>query len=157
VRIGRLPPPLKPAKRAPINAQEEKALREERALAKRTAQATRIAGTRESVLDYKLGLRSGGGASAQAGVRRVPVSDKAWTNLVEERIEAARRAGKFASVAGRHKPLVRSVDEHNPFITRDEFLLNRLVQRQGAAPPWVEIQTGVPGFLRYLNGVQTDR
>lgn len=156
VRVGRLPPSPKLFKRAPLNAQEEKALREERALAKRTAQATRIVGTRESVLDYKLGLRPGGqqqpgaenaGPTTQ-GVRRVPVSDKAWMNLVEERIEAARRAGKFTSLSGRHKPLERSVDEHNPFITRDEFLLNRLVQRQGAAPPWVEIQTELDSAVR---------
>lgn len=33
-------------------------------------------------------------------------------------------------------------EERNPFIAREEFLLNRIVQRQGAAPPWIEIQQG---------------
>ena len=33
-------------------------------------------------------------------------------------------------------------EEKNPFIAREEFLMNRIVQRNGAAPPWVEIQGG---------------
>ena len=32
--------------------------------------------------------------------------------------------------------------ERNPFIAREEFLMNRIVQRNGAAPPWVELQAG---------------
>jgi DnaJ homolog subfamily C member 28 len=147
VRVGHFSAPRPSSTRVPTNPQDEKALRAERAAAKRTASAVRLTSARESTLDYKLGTRkperrgplgSGGGG---------PVSMKAWTNLVEERIEAARRAGKFASLPGRHKPLERSTEEHNPFIARDEFLLNRLVQRQGAAPPWVEIQAGVPVFI----------
>lgn len=35
-----------------------------------------------------------------------------------------------------------SNDEKNPFIGREEFLMNRIVQRNGAAPPWVELQAG---------------
>lgn len=35
-----------------------------------------------------------------------------------------------------------SNDEKNPFIEREEFLMNRIVQRNGAAPPWVELQAG---------------
>lgn len=40
------------------------------------------------------------------------------------------------------KPLARAQEELNPFIGRDEYLMNRIVQRNGAAPPWVEVQTG---------------
>jgi len=43
-------------------------------------------------------------------------------------------------IKGRGKPLERGNDEHSPFVAREEFLINRIVQRQGAAPPWVEIQ-----------------
>jgi DnaJ family protein C protein 28 len=60
-------------------------------------------------------------------------------------MQKAVRDGKFATVAGRGAPIARSADEGNPFIAREEFLLNRMVQRQGAAPPWVELQRG--GFL----------
>ncbi|KAH9071616.1 hypothetical protein EDB83DRAFT_2575046, partial [Lactarius deliciosus] len=52
----------------------------------------------------------------------------------------SRREGLFRSIRGRGRPLEWNSEEHNPFIARDEFLLNRIVQRQGAAPPWVEVQ-----------------
>jgi hypothetical protein len=90
---------------------------------------------------------------------------KGWAGLVEERIEVrrilgdssqfpylspthpslsptqrARLEGHFRAIKGRGKPLERSSEEHNPFIAREEFLMNRIVQRQGAAPQWVEVQ-----------------
>ena len=37
---------------------------------------------------------------------------------------------------------MRHIDESNPFIAREEFFMNRIVQRNGAAPPWVEVQGG---------------
>lgn len=46
------------------------------------------------------------------------------------------------NVKGRGQPLMRSIEETNPFIAREEFLMNRIVQRNGAAPPWVEVQGG---------------
>jgi len=42
--------------------------------------------------------------------------------------------------------MVVSDAERNPFIAREEFLMNRMVQRNGAAPPWVELQAGKLGF-----------
>jgi DnaJ homolog subfamily C member 28 len=51
-------------------------------------------------------------------------------------------AGHFKHVKGRGQPLVRETNEGNPFIAREEFLMNRIVQRNGAAPPWVELQAG---------------
>lgn len=56
--------------------------------------------------------------------------------------QRAREAGLFNKVAGRGKPMARHIDEGNPFIGREEFLMNRIVQRNGAAPPWVEAQGG---------------
>lgn len=38
--------------------------------------------------------------------------------------------------------MIASTDESNPFIAREEFLMNRIVQRNGAVPPWVEVQGG---------------
>lgn len=45
-------------------------------------------------------------------------------------------------VKGRGQPIARLSEERNPFIAREEFLMNRIVQRNGAAPPWVEVQLG---------------
>jgi len=57
-------------------------------------------------------------------------------------MQKARLSGAFKNVKGRGKPLVRSADESNPFIAREEFLMNRIVQRNGATPPWVDVQGG---------------
>ena len=59
----------------------------------------------------------------------------------------ARAQGRFDDVKGRGKPIVTSNDEKNPFIGREEFLMNRIVQRNGAAPPWVELRAGEPELL----------
>jgi hypothetical protein len=55
-------------------------------------------------------------------------------------MQRARREGQFLTIKGRGKPIERGTEDHNPFTAREEFLMNRIVQRQGAAPPWVEIQ-----------------
>ena len=69
-------------------------------------------------------------------------------------IQRARSKGVFNGVKGRGKPLVRMQEESNPFIAREEFLMNRIVQRNGAAPPWVEVQAGKnPRLLLFV--VQT--
>lgn len=57
-------------------------------------------------------------------------------------LQRARNEGQFRILKGRGKPLVRESEASNPFIDREEFLMNRIVQRQGAAPPWVEFQGG---------------
>ena len=58
--------------------------------------------------------------------------------------------GQFRDLKGMGKPLERVVEERNPFIAREEFLMNRIVQRNQAAPPWVELQGGkspIPFFV----------
>ncbi|PPQ89803.1 hypothetical protein CVT25_007408 [Psilocybe cyanescens] len=134
---------------------DEKARRLERVKIKRTQQATKLSEARESTLDYRLGIRNTSGSRAG---RLNPTSLKGWNSLVEDKIEVhsfiatvlrvtsnlplqkARKAGVFNSVQGRGKPLARSPAEFNPFIAREEFLMNRIVQKNGAAPPWVELQ-----------------
>ncbi|KAH9482233.1 hypothetical protein JR316_0004331 [Psilocybe cubensis] len=116
---------------------DDKARRLEREKIKRTRQATKLSEARESTLDYKLGIKTTG--APRAG-RINPISLKGWNSLVEDKIEKARKAGVFNTVQGRGKPLARSAAEFNPFIAREEFLMNRVVQKNGAAPPWVELQ-----------------
>ncbi|KAJ2915602.1 hypothetical protein MD484_g4799, partial [Candolleomyces efflorescens] len=109
----------------------------ERENVKRNLTAGRLGQARDATLDYRLGVKGGG--SGGSGV--------------EDRIEKARKAGAFATVKGRGQPLARSTDEHNPFIAREEFLMNRIVQRNGAAPPWVELQTELDTAVNAFRGV----
>ncbi|KAJ7641351.1 hypothetical protein FB45DRAFT_899997 [Roridomyces roridus] len=95
----------------------------------------RLSRARESTLDYRLGL-----GNKRSGSRVNPVNMKGWTNLIEDKIEQARRAGMFVTVKGRGKPIVRTAEESNPFIGREDFLMNRIIKRNGAAPPWVQLQ-----------------
>ncbi|KAI7905614.1 uncharacterized protein BX663DRAFT_500346, partial [Cokeromyces recurvatus] len=63
--------------------------------------------------------------------------------LSDERIRAARARGEFDDLPGRGKPLPEDPLMHNPFIDRTEYFLNRIVQRNGAAPPWIIMQQEV--------------
>ena len=63
-------------------------------------------------------------------------------NPIDILMQQARNEGHFRTIKGRGKPLSRDTEHSNPFIAREEFLMNRIVQRQGAAPPWVEYQAG---------------
>ncbi|KAI0775873.1 hypothetical protein BD413DRAFT_610594 [Trametes elegans] len=157
VRYGSIPPP-KPARPASPVPLDEKARRKERETKKRMEQGTRLSRARESTIDYRLGIK--GGAADQLR-RPNPVSLKGWANLVEDRIEKARQAGHFKNVKGRGQPIARTTEDKNPFIGREEFLMNRIVQRQGAAPPWVEIQgeleTAVTSFREMVKQSWTRR
>ncbi|KAI8982745.1 hypothetical protein BD414DRAFT_523325 [Trametes punicea] len=136
IRYGNIPPPrpVRPVVPLPL---DEKGQRKERETKKRLEQGTRLSRARESTIDYRLGLK---GAAADQLRRPNPVSLKGWASLVEDRIEKARQAGYFNNVKGRGQPIARVAEDKNPFIGREEFLMNRIVQRQGAAPPWVEVQ-----------------
>ncbi|KAJ7075987.1 hypothetical protein B0H15DRAFT_893671, partial [Mycena belliarum] len=104
----------------------------------------RLSRARESTLDYRLGL----GTAARNSYRANPVSMKGWTSLIDDRIEQARRAGLFKSVKGRGRPLDRAPEEDNPFLPREDFLMNRIIRRNGAAPPWVQLQADLDAALR---------
>ncbi|KAH9948771.1 hypothetical protein B0H21DRAFT_212768 [Amylocystis lapponica] len=136
IKYGQFPP--RSRKAAPISSSlDERAQRKEREVRRRTEQAGRLSRARESTLDYRLGLK--GGTTNQLR-RPNPVSLKGWASLVEDRIERARQEGHFRSLKGRGQPLALATAESNPFIAREEFLMNRIVQKNGAAPPWVETQ-----------------
>ncbi|TFY67900.1 hypothetical protein EVG20_g3764 [Dentipellis fragilis] len=150
VRCGSFPPIVKPstATTAP-DMLDDKARRKEREVKKRTQTAGRLSRAKESTLEYRLGIKS-----SHVHSRPNPSSVKGWQGLVEERIERARSEGHFRTIKGMGQPIQRSTEESNPFIAREEYLMNRIVQRQGAAPPWVEIQgeleTAVTSFRELL-------
>ncbi|KAL1747274.1 hypothetical protein HDZ31DRAFT_32346 [Schizophyllum fasciatum] len=151
VKFARLPPSPSPPKAAPT---DERVARKEKEVAKRTAHVGRLHGAREATLDYKLGLGAGRAKgqpptiTEATGARPNPVSVKGWTSLVEDRIERARQKGLFKNVKGRGKPIVQQSEESNPFIGKEEFLMNRILQRNEASPPWVEIQGELESAVR---------
>ncbi|KAF7969924.1 hypothetical protein HWV62_25526 [Athelia sp. TMB] len=131
VRLGRVPAPM--PVRAPVHG-DERARRREQEARRRGAVAGRLGRAREGVLDYRLGAGAGAGGDAggNAGgeVRQAnPVTMRGWASLVEDKIEAnydfiGRDAGRWA----------------DDLPEREEFLMNRILQRNGASPPWVDIQ-----------------
>ena len=99
------------------------------------------------------------GGEGESGNMRV------FEGFIEEKIKQARRDGVFNNVkgaspprsscssledrtdalpprAGRGKPMPKDAAESNPFISRTEFLMNRILKEQEAAPPWIEMQKG---------------
>ncbi|KAF9000238.1 hypothetical protein BDQ17DRAFT_1176579, partial [Cyathus striatus] len=151
IKIAQLPPPIY-ARAAGTKTTDERLLKKERDERKRVMEAGRLNQAKESTLDYRLGIkrRPGGRQSAMLN----PTSEKGWASLVEDRIEKARAAGTFSNIKGRGQPITRTHEEYNPFIAREEFLMNRIVQRNGAAPPWVEVQgeleTAIQSFREIL-------
>ncbi|KAF9534664.1 hypothetical protein CPB83DRAFT_780344 [Crepidotus variabilis] len=133
----------------PVDDQTKRIEKEKK---RKEVHAARLTKAKESTLDYRLGIIS---ERKYIPRRPNPTSMKGWRNLVEDRIERARQAGLFETVKGRGKPLARSSEEHNPFIAREEFLLNRILQKKNqSSPPWVELQgeleTAVRTFRQLL-------
>ncbi|KAF9448961.1 hypothetical protein P691DRAFT_728713 [Macrolepiota fuliginosa MF-IS2] len=124
---------------------DERLVRKEKERMKKMQQVGRLSHALESTLDYRLGIKHGQMSSV---ARPNPVGMRGWNSLIEDKIEKARSAGLFKNVKGRGQPLARSVDEVNPFIAREEFLMNRIVQRNGASPPWVEVQSELDTAVR---------
>ncbi|EST08886.1 DnaJ, subfamily C [Kalmanozyma brasiliensis GHG001] len=113
---------------------------------------------RESVLDYQLRSSSSPSSSdpddhtdqAQE-LKGDELSDtnrnlqlqlghaQGWDSVIERRIKAALDSGAFKENKLRGKPIQRDMEEKNPFLAREEYFMNRIVKRQGAAPPWVEL------------------
>lgn len=91
---------------------------------------------------------------------------RGFSSLANERIEAAMKTDYFQRNALRGKPLDRDIHAMNPFLKGEEVrgmqtaggivqaadskwvrplqrIMNRLIQRQGASPPWVELNSQV--------------
>ncbi|ODN73870.1 hypothetical protein L202_07386 [Cryptococcus amylolentus CBS 6039] len=128
----------------------------------------RLDNAREGALDYKLGLSGKGpllvdlgeaenwdegegeeqafmgnrqikGASVLGAGRGGASGLRAWQGLVEDRIQRAKDAGFFNTTKGKGKPIALDPEASNPYIERGELFMNRIVKRQGALPPWIEL------------------
>jgi hypothetical protein len=130
IRIGKFPLPT--SARAPSTSPsiDDRTRRKEREVKKRKDVVGRLTKAKESTLDYRLGINR---SDAPKHIRPNPVSLRGWTSLIEDKIEVcvsaaicllmtdildqkARNAGLFNKVSGRGRPLVRQIDESNPFI-----------------------------------------
>ncbi|CAG8584728.1 3863_t:CDS:2 [Gigaspora margarita] len=122
---------------------------------------SRIINAREAATDYAIGKKHSDHNEQKKEI--LPRSIKAWDSIVEQRIQEAIAEGKFKNLPYNGKPLPLDQNEKNPYLDRTEFLMNRLVQRQGAAPAWIESQQDVDreislfrqrmleSWLRYAN------
>nr|XP_018266279.1 Atypical/ABC1/ABC1-C protein kinase [Kwoniella dejecticola CBS 10117]OBR88437.1 Atypical/ABC1/ABC1-C protein kinase [Kwoniella dejecticola CBS 10117] len=123
----------------------------------------RLDNAREGALDYKLGLSQDGqqvlvesgeededgtfrgnrqvkGSSVLGAAKGGASGLRAWGGLVEDRIQRAKEAGFFKVTNGKGKPIPRDPEASNPHLETGELLMNRIVKRQGALPPWIELQ-----------------
>ncbi|RXK35082.1 Atypical/ABC1/ABC1-C protein kinase [Tremella mesenterica] len=102
----------------------------------------------------------GAGKGGSSGLR-------AWAGLVEDRIQRARERSEVTGVVfevcrdgrshaesgylkvttGLGKPIARDPEAGNPHIETGELLMNRIVKRQGALPPWIELQNTLDAGL----------
>ncbi|GAA5925016.1 uncharacterized protein JCM15063_005792 [Sporobolomyces koalae] len=124
------------------------------------ARKVRIFDAYEKTFDYRGGHRTHAldrGSTTTLGhdtAARTPIEDgsrdaegtymagqmRVYEGFIEEKIKKAREQGLFKNVKGRGKPIPRDEEEGNPFISRDDFLINRILKTQDAAPPWIELQ-----------------
>ncbi|KAI8884378.1 hypothetical protein K501DRAFT_182433 [Backusella circina FSU 941] len=115
----------------------------------------RLANARDAALDYKITMKH------PIEEEKTHIQDQKPRNISElgvlsdARIRSARARGDFDDLPGRGKPLEHDPLINNPFIDRTEYFLNRIVQRSGAAPPWVimqmEVDTETTSFRSQLN------
>ncbi|PWN30622.1 hypothetical protein BDZ90DRAFT_229633 [Jaminaea rosea] len=91
----------------------------------------------------------GGGGGSGMTLRR-------WTSVADERIEAARAAGLFKENKLRGKPLEAEIHERNPYLGHEERLMNRMIKKQGASPPWVELNNTFHSHLGQFRGKLVD-
>ncbi|BEJ15195.1 hypothetical protein CspHIS471_0409620 [Cutaneotrichosporon sp. HIS471] len=124
----------------------------------------RLGSARESAIDYRLGIHDGDmthvgaeeeemegfsgnrqirGESVLGAQRGGASGMRAWAGLVEERITAAQNKGFFKNLKGTGKPIERDPSEMNPLLGLSEVYINRIIKRQGALPPWIELQNNL--------------
>jgi DnaJ homolog subfamily C member 28 len=89
IRVGRFPPPSSARPSIPTPTDERKVKIQKQAM-KRQAQVGRLTQARESMLDYRLsGKDTQYRSDGQQQYRPNPVSLRAWTSLIEDRIDVS--------------------------------------------------------------------
>ncbi|ORY95713.1 hypothetical protein BCR43DRAFT_493467 [Syncephalastrum racemosum] len=124
-----------------VSSQEKNLLRSKK---RRATHQRRLMNARDAAIDYSMNQKYPANAEEQDDdTEEKPRRLGDIMSLAEERIRAARMRGEFDDLPGRGKPLAEDGFGNSPVTDRTEFLLNRIVQRQGAAPPWIMMQQQV--------------
>ncbi|CAO0796135.1 unnamed protein product [Mucor circinelloides] len=161
------PPPQKDEKSSQLKKQEREQKERER-------KQNRIVNAKDTAFDYamnrKYPIDEEKAHVAENIVRSQSKKDVDWEDwdleekprhinelglLSDARIRAARARGEFDDLPGRGKPIAEDPLLNNPFVDRTEYFLNRIIQRNGAAPPWVmmqqEVDTEVSSIRSQMN------
>lgn len=94
----------------------------------------------EGVLQEGQEMRLSSASDSKKGEAQIAmVGGRGFQSIANERIEAAMKTDYFRRNSLRGKPLEKDIHASNPFLKGEERIMNRLIQRQGAAPPWVEL------------------
>lgn len=166
-----VPPPPPPSQKDEKSSQIKKLEREKK---EREMKQNRIMNAKDTAFDYamnkKYPIDEEKSHVADNIVRSQTKKDVDWEDwdldekprhinelglLSDERIRAARARGEFDDLPGRGKPIAEDPMLNNPFVDRTEYFLNRIIQRNGAAPPWVmmqqEVDTEVSSIRSQMN------
>lgn len=85
-----------------------------------------------------------GSSDSQPGEAVIAMSGgRGYSSLANERIERMMNTDYFRRNSLRGKPFERDIHAMNPFLKGEERIMNRLIQKQGASPPWVELNSQV--------------
>lgn len=82
--------------------------------------------------------------------RETPISINDLGVLADARIRSAMVKGQFDHLPGRGKPLKKDPLLNNPFVDTTEHFLNKIIQHNGAAPPWIMMQQEVDADVDIL-------
>jgi DnaJ family protein C protein 28 len=133
---------------------------------KKVSRSERLSNARENSLNYALDKNQEGGPSAgdiykdkfagSSGIPLLHTSLSAINSLASQRIEDAIARGEFNDLP-RGKPLERDYYASSPYIDTTEYFLNRLIKRQGAAPPWVEKQVTLNAHIKQFRNIMSQK
>ncbi|CEG77023.1 Putative Phosphoribosylaminoimidazolecarboxamide formyltransferase/IMP cyclohydrolase [Rhizopus microsporus] len=110
---------------------------------------TRLMNAKDAALDYSLGKKYPTTDEGDSNVSRkefISINDIGL--LCEEKIREAKAKGEFDNLPGSGKPLQEDYFKNNPYLDQTEYLLNRIVQRNGAAPPWMPLSPLANAYAR---------
>lgn len=100
----------------------------------------RLSNARENSLDYKYNTAKGETFKERLNKPRGLSSGMSGGNvesIANQQIEDAISRGQFTNLERGKSIDLTQYKQSNPYIDTTEFILNRMIQKQGAAPPWI--------------------
>ncbi|KAI8079555.1 uncharacterized protein B0P05DRAFT_587016 [Gilbertella persicaria] len=129
------------------SAQQKQMERQEK---QRQRKQQRITNAKDAAFDYAMDRKYDAKEKEATKEPLIPRNINEWVFLTDQKIRAAQTQGVFDHLPGRGKPIPQDPWIHNPFVDRTEYFLNRIIQRNGAAPPWIVMQQEVNAEIHRL-------